>query len=128
MYDTHPPLRGHRGRHPPPDRPTAGRSTRARRSSWLLFAVAVSAAAAGLLTGHGLLLGAGLMLASAGVHLVSGAPGAPAVRDRPRSAGAAHDHEIDVAVVDRQRRVGHSVLAGAPAAVGGEGDGVAGHG
>lgn len=34
----------------------------------------VSAASAGLVTGHGLLLGAGLMLAGAGVHLVSGAP------------------------------------------------------
>lgn len=107
MYDSHPQPSNHRARHSMHDRATAGQSRR-RRSGWLLFAVAVSAIAAGIVTGQGLVLAAGLALAPAGIHLIS-APSraeAPGVRNRPRTAtetaGAVRGHGDEVAVVHLQ--------------------------
>jgi hypothetical protein len=107
MYDSHPQHVNHLAGHPRPDQLTAGQSKR-RRSGWLLFAVAVSAIAAGMATGQGLVLAAGLVLAPAGIHLIS-APSradAPGVRTRRRTAAqtaaAVQGHGDEVAVVHLQ--------------------------
>jgi hypothetical protein len=107
MNDSHPQPSNNRASHPMHDQPTAGQSKR-RRSGWLLLAVAVSAMAAGMATGHGLVLAAGLVLAPAGLYLISApsradAPGVPnRRRTATETAGAVHGHGNEVAVVHLQ--------------------------